>query len=41
MSPIRERNPVQVGIVGLSVAAATVLAGLQYDQLQFLSLIHI
>lgn len=37
MSPIRERNPVQVGIVGLSVAAATVLAGLQYDQLQFLS----
>lgn len=32
-----ERNPVQVGIIGLTVATMTVIATLQYDQLQFLS----
>lgn len=37
MSPTRERNPVQIGIVGLVLAVATVVATLQYDQLQFLS----
>lgn len=37
MSPTRERNPVQIGIVGLVLAVATVGAALQYDQLQFLS----
>ncbi|QNG17531.1 MCE family protein [Rhodococcus triatomae] len=31
------RDPVQVGIIGLVVAGATVVAGLQYDQLQFLT----
>ncbi|MCA1004949.1 MCE family protein [Rhodococcus hoagii] len=37
MSPHRERNLVRVGIIGVAVASATVLATLQYDQLQFLS----
>ncbi|MEV1134667.1 MCE family protein [Rhodococcus coprophilus] len=37
MSAPRERSHVQIGIVGLGVSAALVLAGLQYDQLQFLS----
>lgn len=37
MSPTRERNPVQVGVIGLGVCAAIVLAGLQYDQLPFIS----
>lgn len=32
-----ERNPVQAGIVGLTVAVATVVATLSYDQLQFIS----
>ncbi|GAA4490020.1 MCE family protein [Rhodococcus olei] len=33
----RERNPVQIGIIGLVVAAALVVAGLQYDRLQFIA----
>ncbi|MBC2642274.1 MULTISPECIES: MCE family protein [unclassified Rhodococcus (in: high G+C Gram-positive bacteria)] len=32
-----ERNPVQVGIIGVAVASMIVIATLQYDQLQFLS----
>ncbi|NLU82265.1 MCE family protein [Rhodococcus sp. HNM0569] len=32
-----ERNPVQVGIIGIVVCASAVVAGLQYDSLQFLS----
>lgn len=37
MSPHREPNLVRIGIIGVAVASATVLATLQYDQLQFLS----
>lgn len=37
MSPTRERNPVQIGVIGVVLAVATVSATLQYDQLQFLS----
>lgn len=37
MSPHRERNLVRIGIIGVAVASATVVATLQYDQLQFLS----
>ncbi|MEE2032701.1 MCE family protein [Rhodococcus chondri] len=37
MSSSREPNHVQIGIVGLAVSTALVLAGLQYDQLQFIS----
>ncbi len=33
----RERNPVQVGIIGVAIASMIVIATLQYDQLQFLS----
>ncbi|AOW95023.1 mammalian cell entry protein [Rhodococcus sp. WMMA185] len=32
-----ERDPVQVGIIGIAVTAMIVIATLQYDQLQFLS----
>src|SRR6478735_2889093 len=32
-----ERNPVQVGIIGVAIASMIVIATLQYDQLQFLS----
>ncbi|MFD4367319.1 MCE family protein [Rhodococcus sp. NPDC058521] len=32
-----ERNPVQVGIIGVAVSAMIVIATLQYDQLQFIS----
>ncbi|MFZ2177689.1 MAG: MCE family protein [Rhodococcus sp. (in: high G+C Gram-positive bacteria)] len=32
-----ERNPVQVGLIGLTLAIMTVIATLQYDRLQFLS----
>lgn len=32
-----ERNPVQVGLIGVAVASMIVIATLQYDQLQFLS----
>lgn len=34
---MRERNPVQLGVIGLVVAGALVLAGLQYDRLQFIA----
>ena len=37
MSHLEERNPVQIGIIGLVIAASVVLAGLQYDRLPFLS----
>jgi len=37
MSPHRERNLVRIGIIGVAVSSAVVLATLQYDQLQFLS----
>lgn len=37
MSPTRERNPLQIGVIGLVLAVATVGAALQYDRLQFLS----
>lgn len=37
MSAPRQRSQVQVGIIGLAVSTAIVLAGLQYDQLHFLS----
>lgn len=37
MNKPRERNPVQIGIIGLVVAVSLVLAGLQYDKLPFLS----
>lgn len=37
MSPHRERNLVRIGVIGVAVSAAVVLATLQYDQLQFLS----
>ncbi|MEU2000879.1 MCE family protein [Rhodococcus sp. NPDC019627] len=33
----QERNPVQVGLIGVAVSAMIVIATLQYDQLQFLS----
>ncbi|MEV0947649.1 MCE family protein [Rhodococcus sp. NPDC049939] len=33
----RQRDPVQVGVIGLAVTAMVVIATLQYDQLQFLS----
>lgn len=33
----RERNPVQIGVIGIVVAAALVLAGLQYDRLPFIA----
>lgn len=32
-----ERNPVQVGIIGVAVSVMIVIATLQYDQLQFIS----
>ncbi|NLE78085.1 MAG: MCE family protein [Rhodococcus sp.] len=32
-----ERNPVQVGIIGVAISAMIVVATLQYDQLQFIS----
>ncbi|NLV78461.1 MAG: MCE family protein [Rhodococcus sp.] len=37
MSGIREPNTLRIGAVGLAVSTAIVVAGLQYDQLQFLS----
>ncbi|SCY83512.1 phospholipid/cholesterol/gamma-HCH transport system substrate-binding protein [Rhodococcus erythropolis] len=37
MTPTRERNPVQIGVIGLVLAVATVGAALQYDQLQFIN----
>jgi len=37
MSAPRDPNHVRTGIIGLAVSAAIVLAGLQYDQLHFLS----
>ena len=37
MNKPRERNPVQIGIIGLVVAASLILAGLQYDKLPFLA----
>ncbi|TQF75165.1 MCE family protein [Rhodococcus spelaei] len=37
MSHREARNPVQIGIIGIVVAASLVLAGLQYDRLPFLS----
>ncbi|MFC9789378.1 MCE family protein [Rhodococcus sp. NPDC127528] len=37
MSHREARNPVQIGIIGIVVAASLVLAGLQYDKLPFLS----
>ncbi|MGW0173201.1 MCE family protein [Rhodococcus sp. NPDC003322] len=33
----RERNPVQIGVIGLVVAASLVVAGLQYDRLPFIA----
>jgi phospholipid/cholesterol/gamma-HCH transport system substrate-binding protein len=32
-----ERNPVQIGVIGLVVAVALILAGLQYDRLPFIA----
>ncbi len=37
MSGIREPDTLRIGAVGLAVSVAIVVAGLQYDQLQFLS----
>lgn len=37
MSAPRDPNYIRTGIIGLAVSAAIVLAGLQYDQLHFLS----
>lgn len=37
MSRFREPDTVRIGVIGLAVSAAVVVAGLQYDQLQFLS----
>ncbi|MFD4293429.1 MCE family protein [Rhodococcus sp. NPDC058505] len=34
---MRERNPVQLGVIGLVVAGALVIAGLQYDRLPFIA----
>ncbi|MGW6376842.1 MCE family protein [Rhodococcus sp. NPDC055112] len=37
MTKPRERDPVQIGIIGLVVAGSLVIAGMQYDQLPFIS----